>query len=742
MKRTLLASAVLVTVMAASGQSKINPAGNMLIHEYNQKVALQVKPGLVHSPASVSDADYTVSAVLILRENADVYKVLEGYDAELLSEMEGVAVIACPISQIESIAEDSDVLQVGFGDKMNPTMDYARPTANVDEAQNGFTYNDQKLSFDGTGVVVGMMDIGLQPNHVNFKNSDGTSRIQRLWHMSSSNGTSRMYTAQTIGGFECDTRTESHGTHVAGIMGGSYKGTGRFMKLTSATSLVGGIQNSSIPFYGVATGCDLALNCGNLYSPNIVQAVTNVIEYAESEGKPSVVNLSLGSNIGPHDGTDYISAALARLGQRGIICISAGNEGDENISITKTLSSTGAGRYLQTFLGSTEVQSAVVDLWTNGSEAIPVSWGYYSTSTRKFTPMITVTEAGKTVYSSSSTVFSQYFYGSITMTSNVNTANNRFNVQTSLMNIRPKSGTQNVYLAFQAGGDDLSGTALYLFTKGTTFTNKPTSNGSTVTGYSAGTPANSINNDACGDNVISVGAFSQRNVVGLLNGSGGNGAFTVGQIASFSSYGTSYQGRKLPMICGPGTFTVSSYNRYYVELLSNPNSQMTGSAANGSATDYWGQMSGTSMSCPFVTGTVALWLEANPNLTYDQIIDVMENSSEYNELQMKGGRWGYGKIKAVEGLKYILQNHSAIGSVWDDDSKRFMVSPAGEGYDVTLAGEADFEVALVDLQGRTVATAQGSEGAAYISTSGLQAGIYVLTAQGASTRQSTKVTVK
>lgn len=338
MKKLLLISVASFMTLAGWSQSKINPEGLMEIRQY------KIDAGLIQESGKPVINKVTeeprIKAVVIVDQNTSLESVLGDLDVEILSEMDGVAVVSCPITVTEKIASIPEVEQVGFGNKLQPTMNYARKSGNVDQVQQGFSYNGQTYSFDGTGVVVGMMDVGFEANHVNFKNEDGTSRIQRLWHMTGSNGTYREYNPSNISSFTTDDQGESHATHVAGIMGGSYKGKGTYVTLTTPDySTPGGVgahyveDGGSMPFYGVATGCDLALSCGELYGQNIVQAVTNAIEYAESVGKPAVVNLSLGSTTGPHDGTDYIPAALARLGKRGIICISAGNDGAANLYV-------------------------------------------------------------------------------------------------------------------------------------------------------------------------------------------------------------------------------------------------------------------------------------------------------------------------------------------------------------------------------------------------------------------------
>jgi subtilisin family serine protease len=128
----------------------------------------------------------------------------------------------------------------------------------------------------------------------------------------------------------------------------------------------------------------------------------------------------------------------------------------------------------------------------------------------------------------------------------------------------------------------------------------------------------------------------------------------LNDIAYFSSYGTSFNGVSQPTICAPGVNIVSAMSHYcaYGSYASNMQWQ-----------DYpYMAESGTSMACPVVSGIVALWLQANPDLTLTEIKDVMEHSARHDSFTTKNTeRWGYGKIDAAKGIEYILQTYpSAI----------------------------------------------------------------------------------
>lgn len=729
MKKTLLLTTLLAGVsLIPQAQNKISLSGQFIIANLEEAAK-------ANKTQSVKEAE-SYAAFVTLKEGYDS-SVLTGYDAEIQCDFGTLLVVSATVPVLEAISQMEEVVYVEFGSKQNIDMDFARPSGNVDAALDGFEYNGETVTFDGTGVVAGLMDTGMQPGHLNFKDKDGASRVQRLFYFRSTNGTCTTYTPSMLKNFTTENKDESHATHVGGIMAGSYNGLGTFMKVSSASGNSASKRTDQpIPFYGVATNADLAFSVGGLYDANITNGVTKIIEYAESQGQPCVVNLSLGSTIGPHDGSDGYGRAMSELGKRAIICMSAGNDGDAPISICEDLNADNEYSLKTMFVDNKA--NGFVDVWTNSSEPITLSWMIYNTANRTFTDIVTLTGA-----TSQQTVsnLGNSFSGSIQISSEVNSINKRYHVQ-SYLNVSPKTST-GLRLALVISGSEGQKVWIYGQTGsngGTQFTSN------SVVGFTDGSADNSINNACCGDNIISVGAYTSRDTWGQFNSP--NGAYyipgtKVNTIASFSSYGTNYQGVDLPLVVAPGQQIISSFNRYYVDSKGTAES-MTGKADNDGNEDYWGPMQGTSMSCPFVSGVVALWLQANPDLNFNDILDVINNSSTYSPLQMKPKiRWGAGKINAVKGLEWILTNKpGAIGNVMADVKGRLLVTTDENGVNVAFADETAFDVQLIDLQGRVVAAGKGYDGTAHIDGSTVSKGVYVVCVSTPNNRVTRKVALR
>ena len=135
------------------------------------------------------------------------------------------------------------------------------------------------------------------------------------------------------------------------------------------------IDDIPVPFYGVAYDADIvAANCEEYTDILIAIAVEDLLGYAEAYNKPMVVNLSLGTNQGSHDGKavvcQFFDVLVEELNAK--IVMATGNEGDQKIAANKTL--TAEDNLFQTFItgdtfkteqGDIYVRSGQVDIYGN-----------------------------------------------------------------------------------------------------------------------------------------------------------------------------------------------------------------------------------------------------------------------------------------------------------------------------------------------------------------------------------------
>jgi hypothetical protein len=107
-----------------------------------------------------------------------------------------------------------------------------------------------------------------------------------------------------------------------------------------------------------------------------------------------------------------------------------------------------------------------------------------------------------------------------------------------------------------------------------------------------------------------------------------------------------------------------------------------------------------------VTGIVALWLQANPNLTAEQISDIMRTTAKHDSFTGNdewSPSWGYGKIDAYEGLK------AALKLIDPTDVKEYTLSSPvtlSKGNDewriLFNTAESSADISVCDISGVTV----------------------------------------
>lgn len=781
-----LAILALGVVASAGAQSKFDmSAGEYLGHvRANNQAALMRSRG-VHQPTLAPEitAEKRV-AVLVTMKEEGMGHILADNGYEIENELGRVVIVRVTAAEMEAIAAIDEVVQVSLGFDAEPMMRVARANAKVDDVHKAAASSGLSHGYTGEGVIVGMMDTGLDPNHLNFRDGDGNLRIKNYWEIKGADGSVVLYdTPEKIGAFETDLRQETHATHVLGIMAGSHNakpGSGNGTVATLSRTGKPSISASNVnPYYGVAKDAEMSVCSGTLENNNITIAAGRFRDYVKTTGKPGVLNFSLGNQRGPHDGTDASSIALADVGKDVLICMSAGNEGDANISLSKNL--TASDKTVKTFVSSGLSGSGYLDIWSSGSQTLkvtlaainltngnilgkfdvptPSSFSFIGGTSVRYSNVVKNAQFGNT--------FGQSSY--IGYSANLNTANNRYDVYLTFNLSGTAANTAAAVIVEGASGNtiDMYGSMVLQ------------SNG--MAGYLSGSPANSINGLACGDNILVVGAYVNSNPYITIGGekSWDASKYPQGGIAAFSSYGHTFQGRQLPDVVGPGMGMISSYNSYYVRNeindyvvkgLINPVNTKTEAQLRTEAesnysvwinspdkTDpddkktplknYWGEMSGTSMSSPFVAGVLALWSQAaaekGVRLSMDDVKKVIAATADKDDFTaQQPERWGMGKINALAGLKYILANEmgGVDGIASDDPESSLIIEPVGGGvYSVFLAGVDGFTATLHNLQGQAVATASATGNELTLDGSALGRGVYVLTVQAPNTRISRKI---
>lgn len=764
MKKTFSILIIALAALSVSAEGKLDVGSRARLRAATSGLTMSRSGrGSVKAPVrKAASATTVVRGFLTLAPGHDAaeleaigVKVTSARGTSLLVEFD-----AALVAQLEAMDAVSKIV---LESPLAPKMDRVRSVTHIDEIHSGSANLPQ--AYTGKGIIAGIVDGGFDPNHLNFLNDKGVSRISNFCYYRPTQ--SGDYYEQIVGPdviWDIDTESSEtfHGTHTLGIMAGGYKG-----KVNAPDRL--GSKEIDNPYYGIAYDADIALASGANTDYYVAMGMETILNYAYYNKKRTVINLSLGNNTGPHDGTSalcgYIDGIVAN--DNAIVCISAGNEGNLPIAITKTFTATDkiisscftmlqemsaedAAAYPNIRAGATYVYSK--DATQFDIQAIVVNKDRGAVAMRMPLPATT----GASKYWATSAAYAQdgdiispqlakWFNGYVGVGAQFDEVTGRYYavIDAMLWDNATGNANGNYVLGFEITGHEGQRVDVY----GDAQFNGFSSLG--IEGFMDGQGNGTINDIATGKGTISVGSYNTRDRWTSLDGEVwgyDEGVLPAGEVSMFSSYGTLIDGRNCPAVCAPGAAVISSSNEYYLQDngLTSPSVSQADFTANGRHYS-WHQALGTSMAAPVVSGTVCLWLEADPTLTVFDVLDIIEKTAVKDDDVAKAAdpvQWGAGKFDALAGLKEVLaRKQSGICSPAAPGSDcRVLLTAQGEGmYEVSLPGAPAINADLYNLSGIMVASAKAEGSDAVLDASGVLPGIYVLSVNGT---HSLKFTVK
>ena len=537
--------------------------------------------------------------------------------------------------------------RIDIGRTVSPTLDKAKAFYGASRVLTG---DNLPKAFTGKGVVVGICDIGFDPSHPAFHDPlTGESRVRRITQYKEAQGERiDMRSPEEYITWTTDTTAHYHATHVAGILTGA---------------------DDSLGYGGIASGADIVISTSQLSDVGLLAGVEDILEYAREVGKPAVVNLSMGNYTGPHDGTSLFSQYLDMLGEEALICLSAGNEGNEGHSNSVTLHFTeenrSYGQRIHNYKWNQFDIQGMTDIWSADMRSLRLTPVVYDETISEIIyrfPTIDLhsgrewgvsTLENPRGFEEADAEFRRYYEGWIYAEGGINSENGRYNL--SLLydlhtTTESDAGPWARYnIGFLVEGEP--GQRADVFTDGS-YSRLRQIPGSPAPGSSF-----SISDLATGHNVLCVGMHTTRRSYPLATG-GLKGDYDEGTVNVNSSYATLLDGRVYPHTVAPGFIVVSAGSAPF--LAANPNymEDVCAISRTENKTWYWQPDGGTSMSSPYVAGFLATWLEADPTLTISDVKRIIASTNHTDVPDPDNPRHGQGWFDAYEGLKMVLRNVS------------------------------------------------------------------------------------
>jgi subtilisin family serine protease len=504
---------------------------------------------------------------------------LEAEGARVRTAVPGVYTAWVPVDRIDAVAAIAGVSRIE-GAEIDQTEN------DLGSASTGATiFRGPGPAFgglNGAGVIVGNVDTGVDYHHDDFKDALGNTRILRIWDQTNPAGPApsgfaygtEWNSAQINGLVSTAGDTHGHGSHTMGTAAGDGSATAP----GSAPAFT---------YAGMAPMADIIAvdgsTTGSFSRTQMADGVAYIFQQATALGKNAVVNVSIGSQTGPKDGTDPFEQTVDALSGPGkVVVISAGND-------------RGQALHAEWFPGN---PSPTMSIGTSGSSRFVVIRGYYEASE----------QLNVTITTPNSTVIGPVALGGQSGSyPGPSTANGNVYIENGVS--LTATGDKLVYIELNATtAAAINGTWTFTFTPIVVgaaggeidLFRTATSSGGTYNFVVGNQPGEEIINAiATGTQSIAAGAYVTRQ--SWLDCAGGGASFgqpAVGNIATFSSPGPTRDGRIKPDVAGPGTAIASVRSGDTFASCATPDADLPGLKHTLNQ--------GTSMSAPHVTGAVAL----------------------------------------------------------------------------------------------------------------------------------------
>ena len=564
--------------------------------------------------------------------------------------------------------------------------------AHVNEVQAGELPLSQP--YKGKGVILGIIDSGIDFSHPDFKDSLGQTRVKWLWDMNLSNAANtpqpydygQEFSGQDINNGLANAHTGQdqfgHGTYVTGIAAGNGSAVGRFQGVAPESDLI-------------IVGYDFnALDT----IPRIAHAVEYIFNKAQQLGKPCVINASLGYYDGSHDGLDLESQYISNLinQQSGRVVVAACGDIGANYPFHIGRNSVTGDTAFTWFNYTSSIGFAYVQIFADTADFRNV---HFSVGVDKVTPYFDFRGQLNftTVFPSINNYIVQPLMKSGYRIGIVQT-NTTINEGVYTIEILIAADSTDYNWRFTTTGNGRYDSWTYdIYQPSWVWQNLPSvGTFPDIAHYhSPDTVQTIVSGFNCLENVISVGNYDNTDrhldvdstlQVDTLN--------FPGQIAVNSGRGPTRDGRIKPEILAPGNHIISAGVLSLIPTFAHKKIATGGKHITGG---------GTSASAPVVAGIAALYLEQNPTANWLDVKNAITNCATHDSLTWgpyPNNAWGYGKVNAFESLTTCSLNVNINQLKSENVECTIYPNPASSILNIETSTRNAHDVTVFDIEGR------------------------------------------
>ncbi len=502
-------------------------------------------------------------------------------------------------------------------------------------------------AYTGNGVLMGFIDTGIDFTHPDFQNRDGSTRILKIWDQTAPDDSvltppkfeyGVVYDSAMINGGLCPhLDPDGHGTQVSSIGAGN-----GFSVPLSIADYSGHAPESNILF--VATSFSR-----RNWTMSVAEGVEWIFSEADKLGLPCVINLSVGTYLGSHDGKDLASQLIDSLitakEGRFVVC-AAGNSGNLSPYHLRTqVNSDTSFTYFKPNVNSNFGNSVYFEGWSDTADFKNLELGFGYTQETTWKDSVLLFESSLDLIDTS---FVIPFGGNSTLYTYAEIQESRVFFQFFLTNPKPKqlyglvtvgTGMHDIWSAAALGSsdivtDNLPSVTLYpLITKYT----YPDSLQSIVSSWN------------CSPNVVSVANYNNRySYLNQYDSMRITVDFPIGGKGPTSSIGPTRTSYTKPDIGAPGNFSLAAGRFQDLNALKSIPAVGYRLAKGG----YHFSNGGTSMASPTVAGIAALYFEKCPKADAKEVRRALLDNAftDVHTGTVPNNVFGAGKVDAFAAL--------------------------------------------------------------------------------------------
>ena len=719
------------SILVTAQTSNLSPTTRLALHRQKQGLPPAPVPnsksglGALHQHQPTTSWPKAIS--VLVTSDFDVAS-LRTVGVRLNRAYPGRLSVSAKPEQITALAGLPGVRYVDVGTPARMRMDSVLKFTRADSVQAGLSLPQ---AYSGTDVVIGIIDFGFALRHPFFRDLNGALRVKRFWVQDDNSGTAPAafgYGSEFTDSSAILTKNVDYPAFEQGDHGNS----------VACTASGSGYGMANGQYRGIAPNADLVIVSFPLDAEaTAIDAVQYCVDYAQSVGKPLVLNSSWGFDYSAQDGTaifdQYLDALALNAQPAVVMCNAVGNEGRLNqnlrvqITAPDTVRSIIASRFsyqlLNEFFGSIPVP-----FWGVSNEHFDVAFGLIDgagmlAGRTEFISTQADAFLADTVFAGSDTLFFQ-------AASQAAYPTNGQPYTLADLNYRQADGSPYALVALVSAADALvQSKVLFL-----NYTDTHPGTQQAISGFTAGDDNYCIaGSPGTGFHTLGAGGYVNRdsvvNIAGDLVPVGfeGDPYGAPGDHVFYSVKGPSYDGRTKPDVCAPT-------DGVYVLPAEDPSLLKDEVTFDGVTYEFSIGSGGTSSCAPVVAGVCALVLEANPQLTGAQVGDIIRQSAIVDSWTtsygpMPNNTFGWGKVNAMGAVRLALSAPTSIPGVSSEaDGLVIYPVPTSNLLNVRLPLEVNglVRLTITDVTGRLLLQQQATAPTIQIGLQDLTPGLYFI----------------